>query len=167
MNSMKYLFAALSMMALNTNASAADENNYLGASLSLSSIKTNTTTERGLGMDGIIGHNFNKYIGAEANVGAVNVGNNKISGYHFGASAVGNLPMGDSGIGLYAKYGYAYSSLGNSLASSNGTGSVYGAGAAFTQNGVSIRAGYEAYDYGNITTGYKGDGFVLQMLSLF
>jgi len=168
MKSMKYLLAAC--FAFSASAFAADDSNYVGVGvgLGLSLIKNNISTERGLGMDAIVGHNFNKYIGAEGLFGMVNLGNNVINGYHFGASAVGNLPMGDSGIGLYAKYGYAYSNLGNSTASiGGGTGPIYGGGASFTKNGVSIRAGYEAFDYSNIVANYKGDGFVLQMLNSF
>jgi hypothetical protein len=162
-------FVIAACFGFSVSAFAADVSNYAGASLNLTSIKTNTATERGIGVDALIGHNFNKYVGLEGGVGAVNIGNNTIDGIHFSGAVVGNLPLTDAGIGLYAKYGYAYSQLGNSTtgASTGGSGPTYGGGVAFTSSSVIVRVGYEAYDYSSIASNYKGDGFVLQMMNLF
>lgn len=166
---MKQIFSVVlvACSVLSASAFAADIANYSGASLGLTSIKSNNTTERGLGMDVLIGHNFNKYIGLEGGVGVTNLGNSNIDDYHFSGAAVGNLPLSDAGIGLYAKYGFVYSQLGNSKARTGGSGPTYGTGLSFTNNGVIIRVGYEASDYNSIATNYKGDAFVLQMVNSF
>lgn len=166
---MKILLSAVlaAYVAFSVSAFAADDTTYTGASLGLTSIKTNTATERGLGMDAIIGHNFNKYIGLEGGVGATNIGNSNIDDIHFSLSAIGNLLLIDAGIGLYAKYGFEYSQLGNSKSRIGGSGPVYGGGVSFANDGVVIRVGYEASDYNSIATNYKGDAIVLQMLNSF
>ncbi|MBN0989862.1 porin family protein [Amphritea pacifica] len=167
--------AAISLASV--NAFAADDGLYVGASIGktsssalddLDSIPGVSVDDSDTGYKLFAGYNFTSNIALEGfytDLGQISAtdGINKVvaSMSSVGVAAVGTLPVNDS-FGVFAKVGYQawnarVKETGMSLVRGDGTDVVYGIGASYNLDVVSIRGELERYDL-------DGDG--VNLLSL-
>jgi opacity protein-like surface antigen len=138
-------------IGMTMNAVAGEGSVFSGFSLDSAQSTENGVKNSSFGFTGLASFRPNEYYGVELQGGYLGKSGPFTTNVEVDLSAVGLLPLGDSGFKLYGKAGVAdvYSSL--SAVTANNLGLTYGAGVEFQRNKGAIRLGFQHFNVGNNT----------------
>lgn len=156
-------FAALGMFSMNAFA---EGEKYNGASLQYVQSSQNGVSDSTTGVSILRSVRLNGHYGYEMQFGLFgNIGSYSTNGFA-DLSAIGLLPLSESGFNLYGKAGLADVYSRGSSGSANNFGLTYGAGFEFKRDIGKVRVGFQHLTVGNGTSSPRHSTFLLG-LTLF
>ena len=155
--------AALGMFSMNAFA---DSDTYNGFTLAYVQSSQNGVSDSTTGVTILRSKRLNVHYGYEMQFGLFgNIGSYSTNGF-VDLSALGLLPLGESGFNLYGKAGLADVYSRGSSGAANNIGLTYGAGFEFKRDIGKVRVGFQHLNVGNGTLSPRHSTFLFG-LTLF
>jgi len=155
--------AALGMFSMNAFA---DSDTYNGFTLAYVQSSQNGVSDSTTGITILRSKRLNVHYGYEMQFGLFgNIGSYSTNGF-VDLSALGLLPLGESGFNLYGKAGLADVYSRGSSGAANNIGLTYGAGFEFKRDIGKVRVGFQHLNVGNGTLSPRHSTFLFG-LTLF
>jgi len=155
--------AALGMFSMNAFA---DSDTYNGFTLAYVQSSQNGVSDSTTGITILRSKRLNVHYGYEMQFGLFgNIGSYSTNGF-VDLSALGLLPLGESGFNLYGKAGLADVYSRGSSGAANNIGLTYGAGFEFKRDIGKVRVGFQHLNVGNGTLSPRHSTFMFG-LTLF